>query len=163
MVKRSILCLLLLSFIFSGCIPRRNIRSSKSSSNKPKEMTGSNVTAEKKKNPKTEIDEEQVFFVVEEMPKFQGKSSNAFRTYIHRNLKYPLIAKENGVSGRVFVQFDINKKGEVTRVAVVRGVDPSLDREAIRVVKSSPKWTPGKQRGKPVKVRFTFPIAFQLR
>lgn len=109
-----------------------------------------------------EVDEEQIFFVVEDMPMFQGQDNGAFRTYIHQNLKYPLIAQENGVSGRVFVQFDISVTGEVTNIVVVRGVDPSLDREAIRVVKSSPKWTPGKQRGRPVKVRFTFPIAFQL-
>jgi protein TonB len=110
-----------------------------------------------------EVDEEQIFFIVEDMPLFQGQENNAFRTYIQQNLKYPLIAQENGVSGRVYVQFDISVKGEVTNIVVVRGVDPSLDKEAIRVVKSSPKWTPGKQRGRPVKVRFTFPIAFQLQ
>jgi protein TonB len=110
-----------------------------------------------------EIDEEEVFFLVEDMPTFQGQDKDAFRTYIQQNLKYPVIAQENGVSGRVFVQFDINGKGEVTNIVVVRGVDPSLDKEAIRVVKSSPLWTPGKQRGRPVKVRFTFPIAFQLQ
>lgn len=110
-----------------------------------------------------EVDEEQIFFVVEDMPTFQGQDNSAFRVYIQQNLKYPIIAQENGVSGRVFVQFDISVSGEVTNIVVVRGVDPSLDREAIRVVKSSPKWTPGKQRGRPVKVRFTFPIAFQLQ
>ncbi|MCB2194357.1 MAG: energy transducer TonB [Bacteroidetes bacterium] len=110
-----------------------------------------------------EVDEMEVFFVVEDMPTFQGQSSDAFRIYIQQNLKYPVIAQENGVSGRVFVQFDVNAKGEVTNVVVVRGVDPSLDKEAVRVVKSSPRWTPGKQRGRPVRVRFTFPIVFQLQ
>lgn len=110
-----------------------------------------------------EVDEMEVFFVVEDMPTFQGQSSDAFRVYIQQNLKYPVIAQENGVSGRVFVQFDVNAKGEVTNVVVVRGVDPSLDKEAVRVVKSSPRWTPGKQRGRPVRVRFTFPIVFQLQ
>nr|MDA3952916.1 energy transducer TonB [Bacteroidales bacterium] len=110
-----------------------------------------------------EIDEDQIFFVVEDMPTFQGQNSDAFRTYIQQNLQYPIIAQENGVSGRVFVQFDISTAGNITNIVVVRGVDPSLDREAIRVIKSSPKWTPGKQRGRPVKVRFTFPIAFQLQ
>ena len=110
-----------------------------------------------------EVNEQEVFFVVEDMPTFQGQSSNAFRIYIQQNLKYPIIAQENGISGRVFVQFDVNAKGEITNVVVVRGVDPSLDKEAIRVVKSSPKWTPGKQRGRPVRVRFTFPIVFQLQ
>jgi protein TonB len=110
-----------------------------------------------------EVNEQEVFFVVEDMPTFQGKSSDAFRIYIQQNLNYPIIAQENGISGRVFVQFDVNGKGDITNVIVVRGVDPSLDKEAARVVKSSPKWTPGKQRGRPVNVRFTFPIVFQLQ
>jgi len=110
-----------------------------------------------------EVNEQEVFFVVEDMPTFQGKTSDAFRIYIQQNLNYPVIAQENGVSGRVFVQFDINGQGNVTNVVVVRGVDPSLDKEAVRVVKSSPKWAPGKQRGRPVNVRFTFPIVFQLQ
>lgn len=110
-----------------------------------------------------EVNEQEVFFVVEDMPTFQGQSSDAFRIYIQQNLKYPIIAQENGISGRVFVQFDVNGKGEVTNAVVVRGVDPSLDKEALRVVKSSPQWTPGKQRGRPVRVRFTFPIVFQLQ
>ena len=110
-----------------------------------------------------EVNEMEVFFVVEDMPTFQGQSSDAFRIYIQKNLKYPMIAQENGVSGRVFVQFDVNASGSIENVIVVRGVDPSLDKEAVRVVKSSPKWTPGKQRGRPVRVRFTFPIVFQLQ
>ena len=110
-----------------------------------------------------EVDEQQIFFVVEDMPTFQGQSSDAFRIYIQQNLKYPIIAQENGVSGRVFVQFDINAKGKIANVIVVRGVDPSLDKEAVRVVKSSPSWKAGKQRGRPVNVRFTFPIVFQLQ
>jgi protein TonB len=110
-----------------------------------------------------EVNEQEVFFVVEDMPTFQGQSSDAFRMYIQNNLNYPIIAQENGISGRVFVQFDINGKGELTNVIVVRGVDPSLDREAVRAIKTSPKWTPGKQRGRPVNVRFTFPVVFQLQ
>ncbi|MBU8893391.1 MAG: TonB family protein [Bacteroidales bacterium] len=110
-----------------------------------------------------EVNEMEVFFVVEDMPTFQGQSSDAFRIYIQRNLKYPMIAQENGVSGRVFVQFDVDPSGSIINVVVVRGVDPSLDKEALRVVKSSPKWTPGKQRGRAVRVRFTFPIVFQLQ
>ena len=110
-----------------------------------------------------EVDEQQIFFVVEDMPTFQGQSKDAFRIYIQQNLKYPIIAQENGISGKVFVQFDINAKGNVANVIVVRGVDPSLDKEAVRVVKSSPQWKPGKQRGRPVNVRFTFPIVFQLQ
>ncbi|MFO7844040.1 MAG: energy transducer TonB [Bacteroidales bacterium] len=109
-----------------------------------------------------EVEETEVFFRVEDMPTFQGESSDAFRTYIQQNLKYPVIAQENGISGRVYVQFDISPEGNVINAVVVRGVDPSLDKEALRVVKSSPKWSPGKQRGRPVRVRFTFPIVFQL-
>ena len=110
-----------------------------------------------------EVNEMEVFFVVEDMPTFQGQNSDAFRIYIQKNLKYPTIAAENGISGRVFVQFDVDPTGKITNVIVVRGVDPSLDKEAVRVVKSSPQWTPGKQRGRPVRVRFTFPIVFQLQ
>jgi protein TonB len=107
--------------------------------------------------------EDEVFFIVEDMPLFQGGPKDDFRKYIQENLQYPQIAAENGISGRVFVQFAVNAKGEVCDVVVVRGVDPALDKEAVRVVKSSPKWTPGKQRGRPVKVQFTFPIVFVLQ
>ena len=107
--------------------------------------------------------EEEVFFIVEDMPKFQGGGKEKFREWIAKNLQYPPIAAENGISGRVFVQFAVNAQGEVVDVKVVRGVDPALDKEAVRVVKSSPRWTPGKQRGRPVKVQFTFPIVFVLQ
>jgi len=107
--------------------------------------------------------EEEIFFIVEDMPSFQGKGQNGFREFIAKNLRYPEIAAENGISGRVFVQFAVNSKGLVVDSKVVRGVDPALDKEALRVVNSSPKWMPGKQRGKPVKVQFTFPIAFVLQ
>ncbi len=107
--------------------------------------------------------EEEVFFIVEDMPTFQGGGKEKFREYIQQNLNYPPIAAENGISGRVFVQFAVNAKGEVVDVVVVRGVDPALDKEAKRVVQSSPKWVPGKQRGRPVKVQFTFPIVFVLQ
>jgi len=107
--------------------------------------------------------EEEVFFIVEDMPEFQGGSQNNFRTYIQENLIYPEIAKENNISGKVFVQLVVNSKGDVIDVKVVRGVDDALDKEAIRVVKSSPKWTPGMQRGRPVNVQFIFPVNFTLQ
>jgi len=110
-----------------------------------------------------EVDEMEVFFVVEDMPTFQGQNSDAFRVYIQKNLKYPIIAAENGISGRVIVQFAVNSRGKVVDAKVVAGVDPALDKEAVRVVMSSPSWSPGKQRGKPVKVLFTFPINFVLQ
>lgn len=111
-----------------------------------------------------EIEEEEVFYIVEDMPTFNGGDpATEFRKYIAQNLQYPEIAAENGVSGRVIVQFAVNKTGQVVDAVVMRSVDPALDKEAIRVVMSSPKWTPGKQRGKAVKVLFTFPINFVLQ
>jgi len=110
-----------------------------------------------------EVAEEEVFFIVEDMPSFQGKGQEGFRSWIAKNLRYPEIAAENGISGKVYVQFAVNSKGQVVDAVVVRGVDPALDKEAARVVMASPKWAPGKQRGKAVKVQFTFPINFVLQ
>ncbi len=110
-----------------------------------------------------EVAEEEVFFIVEDMPSFQGKGQEGFRSWIAKNLRYPEIAAENGISGKVYVQFAVSSKGEVVDAVVVRGVDPALDKEASRVVMASPKWAPGKQRGKAVKVQFTFPINFVLQ
>jgi periplasmic protein TonB len=109
------------------------------------------------------VEEEQVFIIVEEPASFQGGDVNQFRKWVESNLVYPTIAAENGVSGKVFVQFAVNSKGEVVDVKVVRGVDASLDKESIRVIMSSPKWTPAKQGGKAVKQQFTIPLSFVLR
>lgn len=110
------------------------------------------------------IEEEEVpFTIVEDKPTFQGGDENTFTKWVFDRLVYPEIAKENGVQGRVILQFLVGTDGSVSDVKVVRGVDASLDREAARVVASSPKWKPGKQRNKPVKVRYTFPVIFQLR
>jgi protein TonB len=110
-----------------------------------------------------EVVEETPFVMVEDMPLFQGGNSDTFRAWIAKNLKYPDIAAENGISGRVYIQFCVNSKGDIVDVVVLRGVDPALDKEAMRVVSSSPKWTPGKQRGRAVKVQFTFPVNFVLQ
>ena len=107
--------------------------------------------------------EEVPFFIVEEKPRFLGGSEDNFRKWIYDHLHYPEIAAENGISGRVILQFTIDTDGKIKNIRVVRGVDPSLDKEALRVVKSAPKWTPGKQRGKPVKVQYTFPIVYVLQ
>ncbi len=104
--------------------------------------------------------DEEIFFVVEDMPSFQGKGQEGFREWIARNLKYPESAAKKGIGGRVYVQFAINSKGEVVDAVILKGIDPEVDQEALRVVMSSPKWEPGRQRGKPVKVQFTFPINF---
>ena len=104
----------------------------------------------------------EIFFIVEEMPDFRNGGPDAFRDYISRNLRYPETAKENNISGRVFVQFVVKADGSVDDVKIVRGADPDLDEEALRVVRSSPGWTPGRQRGQAVSVAFTFPINFVL-
>jgi len=96
------------------------------------------------------------------MAKFDGKDPDEFRFYIQKYVKYPKTAQEKNVEGKVFVQFVVGSNGEVRDVIVVRGVDEYLDQEALRVVKSSPKWTPAMQDNKPVAVRFTFPINFRL-
>ena len=110
-----------------------------------------------------EIEEEQIFMVVEDMPQFQGGDLNTFRIWVQENLRYPGIAAENGIQGRVYVQFAVNSKGQVVDAKVLRPVDPLLDKEALRVVNTSPKWTPGKQRGRPVKVQYNMPISFVLQ
>ena len=110
------------------------------------------------------VEEEAIpFQLVEEKPSFQGGDANQFSKWVNQRLVYPEIAKENGVQGRVTLQFTVEKDGTVTKVKVLRGVDPSLDKEAVRVVSMSPKWKPGKQRDRAVPVTFTFPVVFQLR
>jgi len=110
--------------------------------------------------PTDEQTDEQVYIVVEEQATFQGGDVNSFRTWVTKNLKYPDIAVKKGISGKVYVQYAINSKGDVVDVKVVRGVDPTLDKEAVRVISSSPKWEPAKQRGTKVKQQFTIPIVF---
>ncbi|MEA3480076.1 MAG: TonB family protein [Bacteroidota bacterium] len=111
------------------------------------------------------IDEAPIPFAeVADKPLFNGGNPNVeFARYVARHLKYPEIAAENGVYGRVTLQFVIDENGKLVDPVILRGVDPALDAEALRVVLASPKWTPGKQRNKPVKVSYTFPINFRLR
>lgn len=111
--------------------------------------------------PEPEPAEPDFFTIVEDMPQYPGGDA-ALMQYLTKNIKYPQIAKENGISGVVYVSFIVDKSGNVTEVKVVRGVDSFLDKEAIRVVSSLKGYTPGKQRGKPVPVQFTLPIRFQL-
>jgi len=116
-------------------------------------------------NVQEEVVEEEAipFQLVEEKPSFMGGDANDFSKWVNKRLVYPEIAKENGVQGRVTLQFTVEKDGTVTKVKVLRGVDPSLDKEAVRVVSMSPKWSPGKQRDRAVPVTYTFPVFFQLR
>ncbi len=109
-----------------------------------------------------EEEEGEVFFVVEDMPEFPG-GEQALHRYLAESVRYPTIAQENGIQGRVYVKFVINTDGSVTDVQIARGVDPSLDKEALRVVRNMPKWEPGKQRGEPVRVSYTVPINFVLQ
>lgn len=115
--------------------------------------------------PKPKVEEEvteEIFVVVEEQPEFPGGNA-AMMKFLSDNIKYPVIAQENGIQGRVITNFVVERDGSITDVQVVRGVDPSLDKEAVRVIQSMPKWKPGKQRGSPVRVRFTLPVVFRLQ
>ena len=107
-------------------------------------------------------EEQQIFEVVEEAPEFPG-GMGALMKFLGSNIKYPTIAQENGVQGRVIVQFVVNKDGSIVDAKVMRSVDPYLDKEALRVVSSMPKWKPGKQRGKAVRCRYTVPVMFRLQ
>jgi protein TonB len=109
-----------------------------------------------------EVEEQQIFQVVEEQPEFPGGMGECMK-WLAKNMKYPQIAQENGVQGRVIVQFVVNRDGSIVDAVVARGVDPQLDKEALRVVGQMPKWKPGKQRGKEVRVRFTLPVMFRLQ
>lgn len=124
-------------------------------------VTARNLSASTNKS-----NDETVFVVVEEMPVFDNDETKEFvkfRQYLAKNLRYPEEAAKNGIQGRVFVSFVVDTDGNVTKVKVVRGVEPALDNEAVRVIQSSPKWKPGKQRGENVNVSFTFPIIFVLQ
>lgn len=109
-----------------------------------------------------EEDDTQVFFIVEDMPEFPG-GELALRKFIANSIKYPVIAQENGIEGKVYVTFVVDKDGSVSDAKIARGVDPSIDKEALRVVSNLPRWKPGKQRGKPVRVSYTVPINFVLQ
>ena len=111
--------------------------------------------------PKHE-EENKVFDVVEQMPSFPGGTS-ALMAYLSSHVKYPAVAEENGIQGRVTVQFVVEKDGSVTDVKTMKSVDPSLDREAERVVRSMPKWIPGKQNGSAVRVKYFVPVVFRLQ
>ncbi len=109
-----------------------------------------------------EIIEEEVFTIVENMPEFPGGQAKLFE-YLGKNIKFPPAAKANGISGKVYVNFEVGKDGKITNVKILRGVHDLLDEEAKRVVKAMPAWKPGKQRGKAVKVSYNLPINFQLK
>lgn len=105
--------------------------------------------------------EEQIFQVVEERPQFPGGDAELMK-YLQKNIKYPSICQEQGIQGRVIVQFVVNTDGSIVDAQVIKPVNPYLDKEALRVISAMPKWEPGKQRGKAVRVRFTVPVTFRL-
>lgn len=110
------------------------------------------------------VEEEDIpYIIVEDMPTFRGGDKNNFARWVQSNVRYPQIPAENGVQGKVFVEFVVEPDGTVSSVLVVRNVDPALDNEAVRVISNSPKWVAGKQRGMPVRVRFTITVNFQLQ
>lgn len=109
--------------------------------------------------PETKVEENKVYDVVEQQPAFNGNINQ----WLASNLKYPPVAAENGIEGRVIVQFVVGKDGSIHSAQVVRGVDSSLDKEALRVVNSMPKWVPGKQNGQAVNCKFTLPVVFRLQ
>ena len=108
-----------------------------------------------------EQEEEEVFMVVEDQPEFPGGTA-ALLEYLRKNIKYPAICRENNIQGRVIVSFIVNKDGGIVEPEVIKGVNPSLDKEALRVISGMPKWKPGSQRGKPVRVKYTVPVNFRL-
>lgn len=109
-----------------------------------------------------EVEEEQIFLVVENMPEFPGGEAAMYK-FIGKNIEYPRMAKESGISGRVFVTFVVERDGSVTDVQILRGIGGGCDEEAVRVIKKMPNWNPGKQRGKPVRVQYRMPIKFTLQ
>jgi protein TonB len=130
-----------------------------SSTNEPPPETIEVVSSEEE----VIIEEEPAFVFVEEQATFQGGSLETFREWVQKNLVYPPVAVENGIFGRVTVQFAVNSRGEVVDVKILRGVDTSLDKETVRVIMSSPKWGPAKQGGRAVKQQFVMPVIFQLQ
>lgn len=108
-----------------------------------------------------EPEEEEIFMVVEDQPEFPGGTA-ALLDYLRKNIKYPAICRENNIQGRVLVTFIVNKDGAIVEPEVVKSVNPSLDKEALRVISQMPNWKPGSQRGKPVRVKYTVPVNFRL-
>lgn len=109
-----------------------------------------------------EIEEQHIFLVVENMPEYPGGEAEMYK-FIGQNIQYPRLAKETGISGRVFVTFVVERDGSVTDVQILRGIGGGCDEEAVRVIEAMPKWSPGKQRGKPVRVQYRMPIKFTLQ
>lgn len=109
------------------------------------------------------VEDDQPFLIAETMPSFQGGDLNTFRTWVQQNVRFPQIALENGIQGRVVLSFVIEKDGRLTNIQVLQTPDRSLSEEAVRVLSKSPKWTPGKQRNQVVRVKYTLPVDFRVQ
>ena len=124
---------------------------------------GTKVLTENMQIVEEKVEEDRtVFEVVEQMPSFPGGDA-ALMSFLSKNIHYPAIAEENGIQGRVVATFVVERDGSITDVKVVKSIDPSLDKEAVRVLKSMPKWIPGRQNGSPVRVKYTVPVTFRLQ
>ena len=126
------------------------------------EANGKDIADLKQVVTQAEPEPEKIFDMVEQMPTFPGGNAELM-SFLAKNIKYPTIAQEYGTQGRVIVQFVVEKDGSIADARVARGVDPYLDKEALRVIKSMPHWIPGKQNGKPVRVKYTVPVMFKLQ
>lgn len=123
--------------------------------------TTSIVVAQKTSNTETVYKGDSLYTFVEQVPTYEG-GITVFYAYIKSNLSYPIDAKNNSIEGQVFIEFIVTKKGAIEAVKVLRSIGYGCDEEALRVIKSSPDWNPGKQRGKPVNVKMVLPISFKL-
>jgi len=121
----------------------------------PNEKEGLNQVDETEEEPA-----DKVFYIVQEMPSFQGKGQDGFRNWISEKIEYPKELADSSILGKVFVSFVVEPDGTVSTVKLVRGLNPVLDKQAIKLIQSSPKWVPGKRKGKAVRVGFTFPVNF---
>ena len=124
---------------------------------------GLEITTQVVEVEEEEIEDDQPYIKVEKMPTFMGGDLNTFRKWVQERIKYPQIAQENGITGRVVLSFVVEKDGTLTNIQVLQTPDSSLSDEAIRVLKTSPKWKPGKQRNQAVRVKYTLPIDFRIQ
>ena len=165
MAKTIIFLLLLLVPQLSNAQSHTNIQEKKAKELMQHLQISHTITPKKQKREErltpTKGDEIKTPDAIEQMPSFPG-GQVALMNYLNSNIKYPVIAEKNGVQGRVVIQFLIGEDGNIFNIEVVKSVDPSLDREAVRVIKNMPKWIPGKKDGKTVTVRYTLPVTFRL-
>ena len=159
--------LLLILVAFSSCATKKKTNSVQTEiAPPPPPPPPPPINSKSKDNPKIvkgeDMNEEEPFVVVEEMPMFPGGDSTLLK-YISQNVKYPENAKKNNIQGRVIIRFCVTAKGNIDRVSVLRGVDPEIDAEALRVISSLPQFKPGKQGGKEVPVWYMVPVVFALK